>query len=135
MHHATGTFEVKLQPQGGIGPEADDGNSLSRLSLDKRFSGDLVGTGVGEMLAARAAVPTSASYVAIERVTGTLDGRTGSFVLVHRGVMQGERQQLEVQVSPGSGTGALAGITGTLTIRIEHGQHFYDLSYALPDAD
>lgn len=135
MHHATGTFEVKLQPQGGIGPEADDGNSLSRLSLDKRFSGDLVGTGIGEMLAARAAVPTSASYVAIERVTGTLDGRSGSFVLVHRGVMQGERQQLEVQVSPGSGTGALAGITGTLAIRIEQGQHFYDLSYALPDAD
>ncbi|WP_379653989.1 DUF3224 domain-containing protein [Pseudoxanthomonas sp. UC19_8] len=135
MHHATGTFEVKLQPQGGIGPETDDGNSLSRLSLDKRFSGDLVGTGVGEMLAARAAVPTSASYVAIERVTGTLDGRSGSFVLVHRGVMQGERQQLEVQVSPGSGTGALAGITGTLAIRIENGQHFYDLSYALPDPD
>lgn len=135
MHHATGTFEVKLQPQGEIGADAGDGNSLSRLSLDKRFSGDLVATGVGEMLAARATVPTSAAYVAIERVTGTLHGKAGSFVLVHRGVMQGERQQLEVQVAPASGTGALAGITGTLAIRIENGQHFYDLAYALPDAD
>jgi hypothetical protein len=131
MHHATGTFEVKMQPLNEIDP-AKDGNALSRMSLDKTFSGALTGTGTGEMLAARSSVPTSASYVAIERVTGTLDGKAGTFVLVHRGVMHGQTQQLEVLVSPDSGTGALTGITGTLGIRIEGGKHYYDLAYTLP---
>ncbi|SEM08176.1 Protein of unknown function [Pseudoxanthomonas sp. GM95] len=134
MHHATGTFEVKMQPQGEVGQAGSDGNSLGRMSLDKTFSGDLVGTGSGEMLAARSSVPTSASYVAIERVTGTLDGKAGTFVLVHRGVMRGETQQLEVTISPESGTGALAGIAGKLGIRIEGGKHYYDLDYTLPAA-
>ncbi|WDS34659.1 DUF3224 domain-containing protein [Pseudoxanthomonas sp.] len=132
MHHATGTFEVKMQPQGEIGPTGSDGNALARMSLDKTFSGALVGTGTGEMLAARSSVATSASYVAIERVAGTLDGKAGTFVLVHRGVMSGDTQALEVQISPDSGTGALKGIAGTLVIRIEGGQHFYDLAYTLP---
>lgn len=131
MHHATGTFEVKMQPQGEIGP-AGDGNALGRMSLDKTFSGALTGTGSGQMLAARSPVPSSASYVAVERVTGTLDGKAGSFVLVHRGVMHGDTQQLEVLVSPDSGTGALTGIAGTLAIRIEGGVHHYDLAYTLP---
>ena len=135
MRHATGTFEVSIQPDGAIGPAGHDGNELSRMSLDKTFSGDLVGKGLGEMLAARATVPTSASYVAIERVSGTLEGKEGTFVLVHRGVMHGDSRALEVQVSPGSGTGALTGIAGTLDIRIEGGKHFYDLAYTLPEAD
>ncbi|WP_043291426.1 DUF3224 domain-containing protein [Pseudoxanthomonas spadix] len=134
MHHATGTFEVKIQPQGEVGPAGSDGNSLGRMSLDKTFSGDLVGTGSGEMLAARSSVPSSAAYVAIERVTGALDGKAGTFVLVHRGVMHGDTQQLEVLISPESGTGALAGIAGSLKIRIEGGKHFYDLDYTLPAA-
>lgn len=133
MHHVTGTFEVKMQPQGDIAP-AGDGNALGRLSLDKTYSGPLTGTGVGQMLAARSQVPTSASYVAIEQVSGTLDGKAGTFVLVHRGVMHGGKQQLEVQISPESGTGALAGISGKLDIRIEGGQHYYDLDYTLPAA-
>lgn len=133
MRHATGTFEVKMQPKDQIDP-ASDGNALGRMSLDKTFSGALTGTGVGEMLAARSSVPTSAAYVAVERVTGTLDGRTGTFVLVHRGVMQGDTQQLDVIVSPDSGTGALTGITGTLAIKVEAGVHHYDLAYTLPDA-
>ncbi len=133
MHHATGTFEVKMQPQGELGP-GGDGNTLGRMSLDKTVSGALTGTGTGEMLAARSSVPTSASYVAVERVTGTLDGRAGTFVLVHRGVMHCDAQQLEVLISPDSGTGALTGIAGTLGIRIEGGQHYYDLAYTLPGA-
>lgn len=134
MHHATGTFEVKMQPQGEVGPAGSDGNTLGRMSLDKTFSGDLVGSGSGEMLAARSSVPTSAAYVAIERVTGSLDGKAGTFVLVHRGVMHGDTQQLEVLIAPDSGTGALAGIAGKLGIRVEGGKHYYDLDYTLPDA-
>jgi hypothetical protein len=134
MHHAVGTFEVKLQPIGELGGSAEDGNALSRMSLEKTFSGGLQGKGVGDMLAARSVVPTSASYVAIERVTGTLDGRQGSFVLVHRGVMHEGEQQLEIRISPDSGSGALKGIAGSLSLRIEEGVHHYDLAYTLPDA-
>jgi hypothetical protein len=134
MHHAIGTFEVKLQPVGELGGTAEDGNALNRMSLDKTFSGGLQGKGVGEMLAARSVVPTSASYVAIERVTGTLDGRQGSFVLVHRGVMHEGKQRLEIQISPDSGSGALKGIAGSLGLRIEDGVHHYDLAYTLPEA-
>ncbi|MET0289984.1 MAG: DUF3224 domain-containing protein, partial [Pseudoxanthomonas sp.] len=106
-----------------------------RMSLDKTFSGGLQGIGVGEMLAARSPVATSAAYVAIERVTGTLAGRRGSFVLVHRGVMHGGEQQLEIQISPESGSGALKGIAGSLSLRVEGGVHHYDLAYTLPTAD
>lgn len=134
VHHAIGTFEVSLKPVGEVGGAAEDGNALGRMSLEKTFSGALQGKGSGEMLAARSAEPTSASYVAIERVTGTLDGHQGSFVLVHRGVMQGGEQQLEIQISPDSGSGALKGIAGSLSLRIEQGVHHYDLAYTLPEA-
>jgi hypothetical protein len=129
---ATGTFEVQMQPQG----EGDvaPGASLGRMSLDKQFSGDLQAIGKGEMLAARSDTPTSAAYVAVERVTGTLHGRSGSFVLVHRGVMTASGQTLSIEVVPDTGTDALAGLSGTLGIRIEGGKHFYDFEYALPAA-
>jgi len=129
MALATGTFEVQMQPQG----EGDvaPGASLGRMSLDKQFSGDLQAIGKGEMLAARSDTPTSAAYVAVERVTGTLHGRSGSFVLVHRGVMTASGQTLSIEVVPDTGTGALAGLSGTLGIRIEGGKHFYDFEYAL----
>jgi hypothetical protein len=133
MTHATGTFEVNMQPQG----EGDvaPGSSLGRLSLDKRFSGDLQAIGKGQMLAARTDIPTSAAYVAIERVSGRLHGREGSFVLVHKGMMTQQAQSLVVEIVPDSGTGQLSGITGTLGIRIEGGLHGYDLEYRLPAAD
>ena len=132
MALATGTFEVQMQPQG----EGDvaPGASLGRMSLDKQFSGDLQAIGKGEMLAARSDTPTSAAYVAVERVTGTLHGRSGSFVLVHRGVMTASGQTLSIEVVPDTGTDALAGLSGTLGIRIEGGKHFYDFEYALPAA-
>ncbi|NDK40076.1 DUF3224 domain-containing protein [Pseudoxanthomonas gei] len=130
MAFATGSFEVQMQPQGpgDVGP----GSSLGRMSLDKQFNGDLQAVGKGEMLAARSNIPTSAAYVAIERVTGTLHGRGGSFTLVHRGVMTASGQTLSIEVVPDTGTDALAGLTGTLVIRIESGKHYYDFDYGLP---
>lgn len=137
---ATGTFEVTMQPQGGQlhggeppgGGDGAAGSSLGRMSLDKRFSGDLEATGKGEMLTARSDVPTSAAYVAIERVDGRLHGREGSFVLVHKGVMTREAQHLLIEVVPDTGSGQLRGLAGTLDIRIEDGRHYYDFQYSLP---
>jgi hypothetical protein len=129
--HASGTFEVKLVPQ----PLADSGAdpTLGRMTIDKTFSGDLQGTSKGEMLMAGTAVKGSAGYVAIERVSGTLQGRSGTFVLQHIGTMNRGAPQLTVMVVPDSGTGALAGLAGTLDIKIVDGKHFYALDYVLPE--
>lgn len=128
--HAAGSFEVKLLPQ----PLADADSGLGRLSIDKVFSGDLQGTSKGEMLSALTAVKGSAGYVAIERVTGTLQGRSGSFVLQHLGTMTRGAPTLTVLVVPDSGTDGLAGIAGSLSINITDGQHFYTFDYTLPPA-
>ncbi len=125
--HATGSFEVKLLPQ----PAADADSGLGRMSIDKVFSGDLQGTSKGEMLAATTAVKGSAGYVAIERVTGTLQGRSGSFMLQHLGTMTRGAPTLTVLVVPDSGTGELSGIAGSLSIAIADGKHFYTLDYTL----
>ena len=127
---AKGSFTVELKPQAE--PNAADGVSLGRMSLDKRFEGDLIAAGKGEMLTALTAVKGSAGYVAIERVTGTLHGRSGSFVFQHAGTMNQGVQQLSIGVVPGSGTGALTGITGTFTLNIVDGKHFYEFEYSLP---
>ncbi|MFT3818821.1 MAG: DUF3224 domain-containing protein [Rubrivivax sp.] len=129
---AKGSFTVEMKPQAE--PATADGVSLGRMSLDKRFDGDLVAIGKGEMLTALTAVKGSAGYVAIERVTGTLHGRSGSFVFQHSGTMDKGAQQLAITVVPDSGTGALAGISGSFRISIAGGQHFYEFEYALPDA-
>jgi len=130
--HAQGTFEVKANPQ----PPYDtaDGVSLGRMSIDKQFSGDLEGTSKVEMLAAMTSVQGSAGYVAIERVTGTLAGRAGSFVLQHAGTMTRGEKSLTVNVVPDSGTGALVGLAGQMTIDIVDGKHFYGFDYTLPAA-
>lgn len=129
MIRAAGTFEVKLSPQPLADTQAD--SLLSRLSIDKQFEGDLVGVSKGEMLAARTATDGSAGYVAIERVTGSLGGKKGSFVLQHSGTMTRGQQHLEIKVVPDSGTGELAGLAGTMSIRIDTGKHFYELVYSL----
>ena len=126
---AKGRFTVTMTPKSA--PSATDGVSLGRMSLDKRYEGDLVATAEGTMLTALTPVKGSAGYVAIERVTGTLAGRSGSFVLQHSGTMDQGAQQLTVTVVPGSGTGALAGISGQLQINIVDGQHFYSLECSL----
>ncbi len=128
---ARGSFEVTMQPQSS---RLDEGNTLARMSLDKLFSGDLQGEGKGEMLAARTPTEGSAAYVAVESVRGSLHGRAGSFMLVHRGWMDRGAQSLAIDIVPDSGSGALAGISGRLNIRIEDGAHYYELDYALPDA-
>ena len=127
--HARGTFEVKMVPQGA--EDKGEGSTLGRLSLDKQFQGDLEGAGKGEMLTGLTDVKGSAGYVAIERVTGTLHGRRGSFVLLHRGITSRGAQDLTITVVPDSGTGQLAGLAGKLGITIVEGKHFYDLEYTL----
>ena len=126
---AIGNFEVKLHPQPFSDP-ADDA-SLGRLSIDKQFSGDLKATSKGEMLSAATATKGSAGYVAIERVSGTLHGRTGTFVLQHSGTMNRGEPQLSVTVVPDSGTAQLTGLTGRMAIIIDGGKHSYDFDYTL----
>jgi hypothetical protein len=126
---AKGPFDVKTTPQG----TATDPTAVGRLSLDKTFHGDLEATSGGEMLALRTAVQGSAGYVALERVTGTLAGRTGTFALQHWGVMDKGAPELKIAVVPDSGTGDLTGLTGTMTIDIQPGgKHFYAFTYTLP---
>jgi len=131
MAHATGSFEVKIAPQ------PDDflkGSMMGRMSIDKQFHGDIDGTSKGEMLTGGDVAKGSAGYVAIEQVTGSLNGRSGSFILQHNGTMTRGTPQLTVSVVPDSGTGQLAGLSGTMTIKITDGKHFYDFAYTLPEA-
>jgi Protein of unknown function (DUF3224) len=130
-NHATGTFEVKLAPQ-------NDGKSedspIGRMLIDKQIHGDLEATSKGQMLAFSTEVKGSAGYVAMERVTGTLHGRTGSFVLQHNATMNRGVPQLSITVVPDSGTGQLTGLTGTFEIQIAAGKHSYTFDYTLPEA-
>jgi uncharacterized protein DUF3224 len=128
--HATGTFDVKITPQA---PEERVGDpTIGRMSIDKQFHGDLAGTSLGQMLAAMTDVKDSAGYVAIERVKGTLKGRTGTFVLQHTGTMSRGVPGLVITVVPDSGTEQLAGLAGTMMINIVDGKHFYGFDYTLP---
>jgi hypothetical protein len=127
---AEGTFEVKISPLGAVAGDQD--SMLARMSLEKTFHGDLEGTGKGEMLSAGTAVKNSAGYVAIERVTGVLGGRSGSFILQHSATMHRGDGRMDIQVVPDSGTGELAGISGRLTIIIDAGKHSYEFDYTLP---
>ncbi len=129
MSHAKGTFEIKLAPQGT--EDTSDGAKLGRMSIDKQFSGDLEATSQGEMLSAVSPVQGSAGYVAIEKVTGTLGGHSGSFVLQHSGLMTRGAPQATILVVPDSGTGELEGLTGTMKIIIEDDEHRYELEYQL----
>ena len=129
-NHASGTFDVRLKPQ-ATDDKADDA-TLGRMSIDKQFHGDIEGTSKGQMLTAGTAVKGSAGYVAIERVSGTLRGRSGSFVLQHSGTMTRGAPQLSITVVPDSGTGQLVGLTGKMAINIADGKHSYDFEYALP---
>lgn len=129
---ATGEFEVKLAPQQLVDTEAAP--KLGRMTIDKTFSGDLQGRSKGEMLTAGTDVKGSAGYVAIERVNGLLHGRSGTFVLQHTGTINRGTPTLSVTVVPDSGTGQLAGLTGTLNIIIADGKHRYEFAYSLPEA-
>jgi hypothetical protein len=130
-NHATGTFEVKLALQNDGKPED---SPIGRMLIDKQIHGDLEATSKGQMLAFSTEVKGSAGYVAMERVTGTLHGRTGSFVLQHNATMNRGVPQLSITVVPDSGTGQLTGLTGTFDIQIAAGKHSYTYYYTLPEA-
>jgi hypothetical protein len=129
---ARGTFEVTLTPQAPDDATAD--SALGRMSIDKQFHGDLEATSKGTMLTAGTGVTGSAGYVAIEQVSGTLHARSGTFILQHNGTMTRGTAHLAITVVPDSGTGQLAGLAGTMTIRIADGAHAYDFAYTLGDA-
>jgi len=126
---AKGTFTVQMKPDGD--PASAEGVSLGRMLLNKAFEGDLAGTAAGQMLTAMTPVAESAGYVAIERVTGALHGKKGSFALQHTGTMTRGEQSLSITVVPDSGTGELAGISGVFRLRIEDKKHHYELEYSL----
>lgn len=136
QQHATGSFDVKVSPLPAYdtGPAAGKGTAITHMSADKQFHGDLEATSKGEMLAAGSGAPgSSGAYVALERVSGKLNGRSGTFILQHSATMTRGTPQLTITVVPDSGTDGLTGLTGKMNIRIEAGgKHFYDFDYTLP---
>jgi hypothetical protein len=129
MPAITGEFTVKMNPETMSDVAADSG--VGRMSLDKRYHGALDAAGRGEMLAYMDRALMSGAYLALERVEGVLEGRRGSFLLHHTGVMERGAPSLTVSVVPDSGRDELAGLSGKLNIRIEGGKHYYDFDYAL----
>ncbi|HKB90613.1 MAG TPA: DUF3224 domain-containing protein [Opitutaceae bacterium] len=128
MIHAKGTFEVKMTPAGVTQAE-----TIGRFSIDKKLHGDLEAVSKGEMLSTGDPALGNGAYVAIERITGTLSGRTGTFALVHFASLTGGRPKMNITVAPGSGTGQLKDISGTFNIIIAEGKHSYTFEYTLPD--
>ena len=127
---AKGTFDIVMIPP----PPAGEGAgrlAVGRMLIDKQYSGAFTGVGQGEMLSAGNPAAGSAGYVAIEHVTGTLGKLSGSFALQHAGVMHDGDSQLAISIVPGSGTGDLHAIAGTLKIEMVERQHFYELAYTL----
>jgi hypothetical protein len=130
--HAIGEFTVQVTPDGEN--DKAEGSTLGRMLLTKQLHGDLEGTSKGQMLTAGTDVKGSGAYVAIERITGTLHGRSGSFVLQHNGVMSAAGFLLDITIVPDSGTGQLTGMAGKMKITVAGGKHSYDLEYTLPVA-
>ena len=130
--HAKGTFEVKVAPQ----PADDyaDAKLQGRMTIDKQWQGNIEGTSKGQMLTGMSEVKGSGAYVAIEVFTGAIGGKRGTLTFHHTGIMERGAPSLTILIVPDSGTGALSGITGKLTIDIKDGKHFYDLEYSLPAA-
>lgn len=131
--HAKGTFVVKVSPAeaSALAKEAE----IGRMTIDKAFSGDIEGTSKGEMLTGGTESTGAMAYVALERVTGAVNGRSGSFLLMHNASMLKSDPAsggMQITVVPQSGTDKLAGITGKMTIVIEGAKHNYDLEYELP---
>lgn len=128
--HAAGKFNVKLIPLDGS-PIDKPGININRMSLDKTFEGDLIAESIGEMISTRSAIEGSAGYIAMEQVSGTLNGEKGTFILQHLGTMQAGTDHLILQVSPDSGTEGLVGLSGEMTIEIKDGHHYYQFNYLI----
>lgn len=131
-HHATGQFDVKISPSGE--PDTGEGSVLGRYTIEKAYHGGLDGPSKGIMVTAGStSTPGSAAYAAVERFTGAVGGKKGSFAMVHRGTMSAAGQHMMIDIVPDSGAGDLKGIAGSLTITIaKDGTHSYDLAYTLP---
>lgn len=125
MHTVSGKFEVNMQPQ------TDEAFSVGRMTIDKSYNGDLSAVGKGQMLSHMTDVKGSAGYVAIEHINGSLNGKSGSFVVQHSGTMVRGEQSLTIAIIADSGAGELSGIAGNMHIDITDGQHFYTLNYTL----
>jgi hypothetical protein len=130
-HRASGTFDVILTP---VSPYNGDDPLLARMGIDKLFHGDLEATSKGEMLSAGSPVQGSAGYVAMEKVAGVLAGRAGTFVLQHSAMMTRGTPELSITVVPDSGTGELAGISGSMSVGIDAGKHSYGFDYSIESA-
>ena len=132
LMHASGYFDVTLAPQAADNPQVLAAQ-IDRLSIDKKYHGDVQGTSSGQMQAIRDDRNTGA-YVALEKVVASLQGRNGTFMLMHFGYMShGAVGRWLVEIVPDSGTGDLAGLTGTMKIIQKDEKHFYEIEYALPE--
>ena len=128
-NEVSGNFEVRVKPVPG---ETRPDDSRGRMVFDKTFSGPLSGKSEGEMLTAGSPKTGSGGYVALERFEGKLEGREGSFVMQHSGIMESGKYELDIKIVPDSGSGQLNGIRGSVKITITGGKHFYTLNYTLP---
>ena len=133
VHHATGTFAVTIAPEAQTAAR-DGALPTARMAMTKTFSGGMTGTATGTMLSAGTpGAGKAAAYVAIDQFSGSVDGKAGGFLLLHRATIDtAGRQDMAIVIAPDTGTGALAGIAGTLAITITGGVHHYDLTYTLP---
>jgi hypothetical protein len=110
-----------------------DGASITRTTFVKRLTGDLAGVSHGELVMAGAG-EASKAYSGVERFDGSLEGRPGTFILRHHAWMAGGSGALDVVVMADSGTGDLAGISGTASIsQDDEGRHSLTLDYQLPN--
>ena len=130
--HARGSFDVRVTPQ--MPGDTSEGAAIGRMTLDKQFHGDLDAKSKGQMLSAGTAVEGSAGYVAMELVSGVLNGRAGTFVLQHSATMTRGAPQLSITVVPDSGTGQLTGLAGRMSIIIVDGKHSYEFDYTLVES-
>jgi hypothetical protein len=130
---ASGVFEVTVTPL-QQSPGSEGVQAMSRFKLKKTFSGPLEGKAIGTMMSIGAPKPGSAAvYVALDQFSGTLAGRRGGFVLMHRATMsKAGATDLDIRIATDSGTGGLEGIAGRLGIEVRDGKHFYRLNYTLP---
>ncbi len=127
MNQGKGSFDVAMAPT-----DHAPATGISSMSLDKSYHGDLEGKGKGEMLSAGDPKLGNAGYVAIETIHGNLNGKTGGFALMQYGLMTtGVEPKLIATIVPGSGTGELSGIYGSMTLTpLPGGKHNFTIDYA-----
>lgn len=128
---AKGQFELIWDED----PPYDDaeGAKLARVTVTKKFHGDLEAESVARLITTTSDVQGSMAYVGVERVLGTLHGKKGTFVLQHNAEMRRGTGTLNCIIVPDSGTGELAGVSGTMSVEITEVAHTYTIEYSLED--